>query len=33
MLNAEKNVNHYTDKMFFLNLMTAGILAKELLHE
>ena len=32
MLNAEKIVNHYRDKMFF-DLMTAGILANELLQE
>ena len=33
MLNAEKVVNHYRDKMFFFYLMTAGILVNELLQE
>ena len=33
MLNTEKIVNHYRDKMFFYYLMTAGILANELLQE
>ena len=32
MLNAERVVNHYRDKLFF-DLMTAGILANELLQE